>query len=356
MDNKKKYIPNNVLLQLGFLALILIVFGILLKNIYAFIPGLLGAICLYVLLYNTLDWLITEKKWKKGISVIFLILSSAVVIILPLYILIHTLTNKVIGLLNDKEVIEGQITKFVDVLKDKFNVDLLSEDNIAKIAQVGTSILQTLLESSLNMFMQLGIAFLLAYFMLMNYKALSDGFYKFVPFRRDTLEKMNNDLKLLVISNAVGVPITAFGQSLIAYVGYLIFGVESALTWFIVTIFAAMLPVVGTAIVYIPLVIFLISQGHTTNAIGLLIYCCTLVGFSDNVIRFFLQKKIANVHPLVTIFGVVIGLNLFGFIGIVFGPILFSVFIWLMKLYKSEFVDMNNAAISDKEENPQNNN
>ena len=49
----------------------------------------------------------------------------------------------------------------------------------------------------------------------------------------------------------------------------------------------------------------------------------------------------ADVHPLVTIFGVIIGINLFGFIGIIFGPILFSVFLWLIKLYKSEFVDPN---------------
>ncbi len=339
MENNKKYISNSILLQVAVLCLILLVFGVIVKNIFSFIPGLLGAICLYVLLYNPLDWLIDKKKWKKNLSVIFLIFSSAIAIILPLYILIQTLTNKVITLLADKSKIEGQTSKFIAILKDKFHVDLLSEDNLAKLTELGTNLLQTLLNASLDMFIQLGVAFLLAYFMLINHKLLNDSFYKYIPFKKTTLQKMNEDLKLLVISNAVGVPITAFGQSLIAYIGYLIFGVESALTWFIITIFAAMLPVVGTAIVYIPLVIFLMSQGKTTDAIGLLIYCCTLVGFSDNVIRFFLQKKIANVHPLITIFGVVIGLNLFGFIGIVFGPILFSVFIWLLKLYKSEFVD-----------------
>jgi len=340
MDNKK-YISNNVLLQIGFLLLILIVFGIILKNVFAFIPGILGAICLYVLLYNPLDWLIEQKKWKKGISVITLIIASAIAIIFPLYILIHTLTNKVITLLNDKANLELKINSFIEILHKKFNIDLFSEDNISKLAQIGTSILQTLLNASADMFIQLGVAFLLAYFMLINHKLLNDSFYKYVPFKKTTLESMNNDLKKLVISNAVGVPITALGQSIIAYIGYVIFNVDSAFTWFIVTVFAAMLPVVGTAIVYIPLVIYMFSQGLTTEAIGLLLYCIVLVGSSDNIIRFFLQKKIANVHPLITIFGVVIGINLFGFIGIVFGPILFSVFIWLIKLYRSEFVEPN---------------
>jgi predicted PurR-regulated permease PerM len=49
----------------------------------------------------------------------------------------------------------------------------------------------------------------------------------------------------------------------------------------------------------------------------------------------------ADVHPLITIFGVIVGLNLFGFIGIIFGPILFSVFFWLVKLYRYEFIDPN---------------
>lgn len=354
MNNNKQYIPNRILLQLGFLAFILIVFGIIVKNTFVFIPGILGALCIYVLLYNPLDWLITKKKWKIGVSVVSLIIVSAVAIIIPLYILIYTLTNKVITIINDKDKIEAKVDKFVEILHHKFNFDLLSEGNIAKIAQYGSNFLQSLLNASADMFIQIGVAFLLAYFMLMNYKTLNDGFYKYAPFKTTTLEEMNNDLKKLIISNAVGVPVTAIGQSIIAYIGYLIFGVESAFTWFIVTVFAAMLPVVGTAIVYIPIVIYLITVGHTTEGIGLLIYCIVFVGSSDNVIRFFLQKKIANVHPLVTIFGVVIGLNLFGFIGIVFGPILFSFFIWLIKLYNSEFVNpSNNIAKNEDVENDQ---
>ncbi|RLZ07785.1 AI-2E family transporter [Faecalibacter macacae] len=341
MNNNKQYISNNVLLQLGFLILILIVFGLILKNAFAFIPGILGAICLYVLLFNPLNWLTQEKKINKTTSVILLIISSAICIILPLYILIHTLTNKVMILLNDTNKIEAQITKLIDLLNKQFNIDIFSENNISKLAQVTTTVLQTLLNASLDMFIQLGVAFLLAYFMLMQHKKLEQSFYEYVPLKTRNLKSMNLDLRQLVISNAVGVPLTAFLQAIIAYIGYLIFGVEEPFTWFILTIFAAMLPIVGAALIYIPLVIMLFIQGDNTHAIGLLIYCIVVVGLSDNLIRFMLQKKMADVHPLITIFGVIIGINLFGFIGIIFGPILFSVFLWLIKLYKSEFVDPN---------------
>jgi predicted PurR-regulated permease PerM len=46
-----------------------------------------------------------------------------------------------------------------------------------------------------------------------------------------------------------------------------------------------------------------------------------------------------NVHPLITVFGVIIGLNIFGFIGLIFGPILISMFILLVKIYMNEFVE-----------------
>ena len=341
MNNNKQYVSNNVLLQLGFLILILIVFGLILKNVFAFLPGILGAICIYVLLFNPLNWMTQTKKMNKTLSVVLLILASAICIILPLYILIHTLTNKVMIMLNDTDKIEAQIKKFIDLLNQQFNIDIFSENNISKLTQAGTSILQTLLNASLDMFVQLGVAFLLSYFMLMKHKKLEQGFYQYIPLKIRNLKNMNSDLRQLVISNAVGVPLTALIQAIIAYIGYLIFGVEGAFTWFILTIFAAMLPVVGAALIYIPLAVVLFVQGDNGNAIGLLIYSFVVVGLSDNLIRFMLQKKMADVHPLVTIFGVIIGINLFGFIGIIFGPILFSVFLWLIKLYKSEFVDPN---------------
>lgn len=341
MNSNKHFISNNVLLQLAFILIILIVFGLISSNLLSFFPGFLGAICLYVLLLNPLQWLIKKKNWNKLTSVIVLMITSAILIIGPLYLLIQMLTNKVLVLINDTEQIKKDVNKIVEILQDKFHIDIFSATNIEKITQVGGKLLEKTLNASMDMSVQLGVAFLILYFMLMNHAKLEQWFYKTIPLRTSNLKKMNSDLRDLVISNAVGMPLTAFIQAIIAYIGYLIFGVDDSFTWFILTIFAAMLPVVGAALIYLPLGLFLLAQGETGRAIGLLIYCFVIVGLSDNVIRLVLQKKMADVHPLITIFGVIVGLNLFGFIGIVFGPILFSVFFWLVKLYKYEFIDPN---------------
>lgn len=339
--NRKNYISNNVLLQIGFLLIILFVFSLLVINMSSFLPGLLGALCLYVLLLNPLRWMTKTKKINKTVSVISLIIGSALVIIGPLYLLIQMLTNKIMVMLNDTEQIQSDIKKAIDNVHTQFNIDVFSENNIGKITQVGVKILEKTLNASLDMTVQLGVAFLILFFMLMNNTKLENWFYQNMPFKKKNLINMNKDMKDLVVSNAIGVPLTAFFQAIIAWVGYLIFGVEDAFTWFILTTFAAMLPVVGAAIIYVPLSVLLLARGETASAIGLLAYCVIIVGLADNLIRFMLQKKMADVHPLITIFGVIVGINLFGFIGIIFGPILFSLFIWLIKLYKYEFVDPN---------------
>ena len=102
---------------------------------------------------------------------------------------------------------------------------------------------------------------------------------------------------------------------------------------------ATIIPVVGTALVWVPLVIYLFLTGEWGNAIGLLAYSLIIITNIDNLIRFVLQKKIADTHPLITIFGVIIGLSLFGFMGIIFGPLLISVFILCVDIFKKEYIE-----------------
>jgi len=78
--------------------------------------------------------------------------------------------------------------------------------------------------------------------------------------------------------------------------------------------------------------------GETTKAVIILLYGLIIIGTTDNVFRFWLQKKIGDVHPLITVFGVIVGVSLFGFIGLIFGPLLISLFILLMRIYYAEFI------------------
>jgi predicted PurR-regulated permease PerM len=167
---------------------------------------------------------------------------------------------------------------------------------------------------------------------------MENSLYEYVPLRDENVHKLSKEVNIMVMSNAIGIPLIAFAQGLVGLVGYLIIGVKEPIFWFGVTCIAGMLPVIGAALAYIPLSIMFFAADKTGQGIAMLIYGFGIIGTIDNVLRFTLLKKLGDVHPLVTVFGVIIGLSLFGFIGLIFGPLLISLFMLLLKIYSSEFI------------------
>ena len=159
-----------------------------------------------------------------------------------------------------------------------------------------------------------------------------------IPLRDENVDRLGKETKKMVLSNAIGIPVIALAQGLIALIGYLVLGIKEPFFWFGVTCIAAMIPVVGAALAYVPVAIILFANGQNWQGIVMLIFGFGVIGTADNVLRFTLLRKLGDVHPLTTVFGVIIGLNLFGFIGLIFGPLLISLFILLLKIYSSEFV------------------
>jgi predicted PurR-regulated permease PerM len=148
---------------------------------------------------------------------------------------------------------------------------------------------------------------------------------------------LRKDLNKMVLSNAIGIPLIALAQGIVGLIGYLIIGVQEPVFWFVITCVAGMLPVVGAALAYVPLSLLLFASNEPVKGVIVLVFGLAIIGSVDNIFRFWLQKKLGDVHPLITVFGVIIGVNLFGFIGLIFGPILISLFLLLLKVYSKEF-------------------
>ena len=157
------------------------------------------------------------------------------------------------------------------------------------------------------------------------------------------------ETKRIVKANALGIPLISIIQGFTAMLGYFIFGVHEWALWGFLTGVFAFFPVVGTMIVWIPLVIYSYTTGNTGMATGLLLYSLLITGNVDYIARITIMKKLGNVHPVITVLGVIVGLGLFGFIGLIFGPLLVNYIIILFKIYMNEFVEPleeNNNAIT----------
>jgi hypothetical protein len=229
------------------------------------------------------------------------------------------------------------IKTFVHGYETKNGFELLSEANINKISAWTASSTSTILGATLETLTTIAVMYFILYFMLTEGKVMEAGFHDFVPLKEENKALIGKELDSLVFSNALFIPLIAFLQGVVALLGYWMIGVEDPLFWFVITTITAMLPVLGAAIAYIPLALFFFAQGHSGKGIILLLFGFGIVGTVDNIFRFWIAKKVGDVHPLITVFGVIIGINLFGFVGLIFGPILISMFLLMIRVYSNEF-------------------
>ncbi len=183
--------------------------------------------------------------------------------------------------------------------------------------------------------------FFLLYYLLVSGKEIEKYLNHIIPLKPENVVKLGIETDIMIRANALGIPIICFVQGVFAAIGYLIFGVENWGMWGFITGVFAFFPLVGTMIIWVPLVIYLYSTNQNFTATGLTIYSIVVTGNVDYITRLGLLKKLGNVHPMITVLGVIVGLQLFGFMGLIFGPLLISYFIILLKIYINEFTNKN---------------
>jgi predicted PurR-regulated permease PerM len=274
---------------------------------------------------------------RKSIAALLLMLGSFIVILLPINGLVSILTSKILPALRNYNVIIPKIEGMVKGLEQKYGFDILTEENLKHLGEWSVNEVPKLLGATLSGVFLVVVMYFILYFMLTEGQKLESNLLKWIPLKEHNAAYLRKRLNTLVYSNAIGIPLVALMQAIVALIGYWVTGVNEPFLWFVATFIAAMIPVVGSMIVYVPLSIMLLANDMTWQGIGLFLYGFIVIGSVDNVFRFWLQKSIGDTHPLVTVFGVIIGLNLFGFIGLVFGPILLSLFLLLVEIYAKEF-------------------
>lgn len=331
-------IHQNRIRQVFFLVIIVALGILLFRELYTFLPALLGAVTLYIVMRKWMFYLTLKKKWRKAWTAALLMFLSLIVILLPIAVLVNMLTAKITFAIHHSNELVEALKKVITDLEQRFQVEIISDANINKLGDFITGGIPRLLGATFNTLGTIFFMYFILYFMLVNGKNMERNIYEHIPLRDENASMLGKEVKSMVLSNAVGIPVIAVLQGIIALIGYLIIGVKEPWFWFVVTCITAMLPVVGAALAYIPLAIIFFANGDTGKGIFMLIYGFGIIGLADNIFRFVLAKKIGNVHPLVTVFGVIIGLSVFGFIGLIFGPLLISLFLLLLKIYSNEFI------------------
>lgn len=330
-------IPGIQIRQVLLLLLIAAIFGVLFWNLRFFIPALLGAYTLYVLLQSPLQFLVTKWKWRKKVAVAALLLVSFIAVLAPASWIFGLLEQRLLSLLTNSDNLLQNAGNFIRKLEERFGIALLTPDNIQGLTDCGVQEAQNIVSATVSGLGILLAAYFILWFMLTEREKMEHWFFSFLPLKSENVEYVRKQLNDMVWSNALGIPLMGVVQGLVALLVYWLAGVEDPWLWFAVTFVSGMLPVIGVALAYVPLSLILLSNGMEWKALLIFLYGFIVVGSVDNLARMWLLKKIGHVHPLITLFGVIVGLKLFGFIGFIFGPILIAMLVLLIKTYHKEF-------------------
>lgn len=332
MENAKDLKINKYV----FLSIIILFAIFLFSSLIQFVSAFLGALTLYVLSKPFACWLL-KKGWSKSMSSILIIIMSFFVILLPIAGLVSLLYNKISAVLANPTIITDSVKQVDAVIQQHFHYKLISDDTIHSIQSYASTILSAVLKQSLNFVTTILMMYFFLYYMHQNMNRMEAGIVFYLPFKKDKIKLFGDELVQQTFSNSIGIPAISVAQGLAGFLCYWIAGINQAGFWGVVTGFAALIPVVGTGLVWIPAVVYLFIIGHTWQAVFTILFGALIMGTLDNIIRFVLAKKMADVHPIITVLGVILGLKYFGFLGLIFGPLLISYFIILLKIYYVEY-------------------
>ncbi|KRG28531.1 AI-2E family transporter [Salegentibacter mishustinae] len=322
--------------QIFVLMLILFLTVLIFKEIIPYLSGVLGAITLYVLLRNWMKKLL-DRGWKPPVAAALLMAGSFVGILVPITLIVIMLSSKVSKAVANSERVIRAVKEQLTEAETYIGYSLSDSIETSSITNWMSGNLQSLAGGTFNAFIAIGIMYFMLYYMLVKRDSMKSSLISYIPLGNENLKIIGKESDQLVRSNALGIPLVAIFQGIIALIGYLILGVPDPFFWFVITAIGSMIPFIGTAIGIIPVVILLIAQGDNWQAIAMLIYGFVVVGSTDNLIRLYILDRLAAVHPLITLFGVIVGVQLFGFIGLIFGPLLISLFLLILKIYKKEY-------------------
>lgn len=330
-------IPPQIIRQLFVILVIFVLGGLIFIKLLPYFSGILGAITLYVVFQKWMHTLVNQKNWKPNSAALLLMAASFFCILVPLGGVIFMLGNKIGKAAKNTDKIQSVVKNQLENLEDKIGFDLTSNIDASSTSEWVSVQLQHLLGTTVNGVLAVALMYFILYFMLVYRRKMRQALNSYIPMNRANLQEIGLEIRTLVRSNAIGIPLVGLAKGIVGLIGFFIFGIEDPFFWFVILTITAMIPFIGTVMGILPVFLFTLSTGDNSAAWGILIYGIVLVGITDHIFRLYVLNKLEEVHPLITLIGVVVGVPLFGFIGLIFGPLLVSLFLVILKIYKESY-------------------
>ena len=306
-------------------------------------PILLSIImgCILAFMFNPIHLFVNKHIQSKNISVSIVCLILAILIIIPFWFLTPLFIEQSIDL-----YVSIQNIDLVTPLKKFFPSLLASETFSSQVGQIISSFLTKTANSITNSFSNLlidlptlSLQFLVVlftfFFVLRDEENLISYIKSILPFSKSIEDQLFEYSKSITSSVIYGQFVLGLFEGIIVGIGLFIFGIPNALLLTLLACLTGILPIIGTTIIWLPVVIYLIIGGHVPAAFGLIAF-----GFSayiiDNVIKPLIVSKRTSMHSAVILIGMISGVFFFGIIGFILGPLILAYLLILIEIYRNK--------------------
>ncbi|AKB12253.1 Predicted PurR-regulated permease PerM [Methanosarcina thermophila] len=340
---------NN--LKMALALLIIIVLTVII--IYATLPYLnyiFGAFILFTIFRPLYQFLVKKVKIRKQIAAVLVIIVSIFVVLIPFYFLLSMIVSEIQQLILNQEAIIASIesgavfaTNFLSRLNIPFDMfQTKIEEKAMELASQAVNYTSLFILGSIQSLSHQSIGLLIMYFLLYYLFTEEDSDFMrqvtvAVPFNEENTATLLNEFRRIVRTTLTASGAVALAQGGVLTIAFLFFNIQGAFLWGAIAAVLSFLPLVGAAFVWIPAVIVQFFQADYAAAIGILA-AGLFISVLDNFLRPMVQKTVGKIHPLLSLLGIVIGVSLFGLIGIVIGPLLLSYFILTVQMFSREYL------------------
>ncbi len=205
---------------------------------------------------------------------------------------------------------------------------------LAQVAGGANGILQNVLGRVTHATVDLGLFLLMLFFLLRDGGRLRTELRPISPFTDEQERQIFDHLERTIKGALQAVVVVPVVQGILSGIGFMMFGVPSPLVWGTAVILAATVPLVGSPLAWVPACVYLLVQGRTGPAVGLLVFCTVIVSGIDNVIKPMLLRGSARIHPLLGFLSIIGGVLAFGVFGFLIGPVVLSLVLSAIRIYR----------------------
>ena len=327
-------------------ALVIILFILAAMILYPLTSAIIYGILLAYICYPVHK--ITLKLVKNEfLSALFVCIGLLIILVTIIVILFGSLFNQVVDfylLIQNLDTV-NLIRK---IMPSFISTSGISETVISSLSQHLSNFIATYLKSFTNVVSNLpetllkaAVASFTFFFALKDGKRLIEYFKSFSPIKKETEDKILKQLKEITNSVLIGHILVGVIQGLFAGVGYFIFGVPNVILLTFLTSIAAVIPILGAWLIWVPVDVYLFASGNTVAGIGLLIYGTFVISLIDNVIRTLVISRRTKINTWAVLIGMLGGLLVFGFLGLIIGPLILSYVILVIEIYRNSTIEGN---------------